>query len=90
MQETKYVTITSKRKKILLAISTIIYVQTVGKKTRIHVSGGTVYETRMTIGEIAKSLGDYFIKVHRGCRVSAMAVHNITDKINLSNGECLE
>ena len=90
MQETKYVTIISKRKKILLGISTIIYVQTVGKKSRIHVSGGTIYETRMTIGEIAKSLGDDFIKVHRGCLVSAMAVHNITDKINLSNGECLE
>lgn len=43
----------------------------------------------MTLGELEDKLGDGFIKIHRGCLVSAMAVHDITKKINLSNGESL-
>lgn len=34
-------------------------------------------------------LGEGFLKAHRGCLVSVMAIHNITDKINLNNGESL-
>lgn len=89
MQEAKYITIISDRRKVVLSISTILYVLMIGKNAEIHVSGGMVYETRMTLGELEKKLGDGFIKVHRGCIVSAMAVHDITDKINLSNGESL-
>lgn len=90
MQETKTITIISHRKKVVLSISTILYVLMIGKNAEIHVSGGMVYETRMTLGELEKELGENFIKVHRGCIVSAMAIHDITDKINLSNGESLE
>lgn len=90
MQETKYITIISNRKKIILGVSTILYVIMVGKNAEIHVSMGNIYQTRMSLGEIEKNLGDGFIKVHRGCLVSAMAIHDITDKINLSNGENLE
>ena len=43
----------------------------------------------MTLDQLEKMLGDGFIKVHRGCIVSAMAIHDITDNINLSNGESL-
>lgn len=73
----------------MLGVSTILYVIMAGKKAEIHVSGGKVYETRMNIGEIEEYLGDGFIKVHRGCIVSVMAIHDITDNINLSNGESL-
>lgn len=90
MQETKYITIISNRTKIVLGISTILYVLMIGKNAQIHVSGGKVYETRMTLKELEKELGEGFIKVHRGCIVSAMAIHDITDNINLSNGESLE
>ncbi len=59
------------------------------KIVEIHVSGGKIYPTRMTLPELEKELGDGFIKVHRGCIVSAMAIHNISDNINLNNGESL-
>ena len=89
MQETKNITITSKKRKVVLNISTILYVLMVGNNAEIHISGDMVYETRMTLGELEKKLGEGFIKVHRGCLVSAMAIHDITDTINLSNGESL-
>lgn len=89
MQKEKYITIISNRKKVMIDISTILYVLMVGKSGEIHVSGGKIYETRMTLAKLEKELGEDFIKVHRGCVVSAMAIHDITDKINLSNGESL-
>ena len=33
----------------------------------IHTSDGTLYRTRMSLGELEKNIGDGFIKVHRGC-----------------------
>lgn len=90
LQETKYITIVSNRKKIVLGISEILYILVSGKYTEIHISGGKIFRTRMTLHELEEKLGDSFIKVHRGCMVSAMAIHNITDSINLSNGEALE
>ena len=89
LQETKYITIISNNKKVVLNVSTILYVLMMGNNADIHVSGGTVYKTRMTFREIEEKLGDGFIKIHRGGIVSAMAIHDITDKINLSNGESL-
>ncbi|MGN0501595.1 MAG: LytTR family transcriptional regulator, partial [Ruminococcus sp.] len=47
------------------------------------------YETRVTLSELWEKLGDEFIKVNRGCIVSAMAIHDIADSINLNNGESL-
>ena len=90
MQEEKYITIISNRTKIVLNISSILYVLMLGKNAEIHLSSGRTYKTRMTLGELEKQLGEHFIKVHRGCIVSAMAIHDITDRINLSNGESLE
>lgn len=89
MQDEKYMTIISDRKKVLLNISTILYVIMMTKNAEIHMSDGRIYTTRMTMGELENELGDSFIKVHRGCLVSAMAIHDITDYINLSNGEKL-
>ena len=86
----KYITIISDRKEIVLNISTILYVLMIGKTAEIHVLGDRINGTRMTLGELEKKLGEQFIKVHRGCIVSAMAIHDITDSINLSNGEHLE
>ena len=89
LQKTKCITIISNNKKVVLNVSTILYVLMMGNNADIHVSGGTVYKTRMTFREIEEKLGDGFIKIHRGGIVSAMAIHDITDKINLSNGESL-
>ena len=74
----------------MLNINSILYVIMIGKNAELHVSGGKIYETRMTLSELERQLGDSFIKVHRGCIVSAMAIHDITEKINLCNGESLE
>ncbi|MGN1002800.1 MAG: LytTR family transcriptional regulator DNA-binding domain-containing protein [Oscillospiraceae bacterium] len=90
MQEKKSITIISDRKRIVLGISTILYVLMTGRKAEIHVSGGRVYETRMHLSELEEALGEGFIKVHRGCLVSVMAIHDITDSIDLCNGETLE
>ena len=72
LQEEKYITILSNKKKIVLKISTILYVLMVGKIAEIHVSGGKIYETRMTFSVLSEKLGDDFIKAHRGCLVSPM------------------
>lgn len=90
MQKTEYITIISNRKKIVLNINSILYAVMVGKCVEIHTSDGQVYETRITLADIENSLGDGFIKIHRGCVVSAKAIHTITDRINLNNGENLE
>lgn len=89
MQEEKYITVISKGKKTVLGISTILYVLMINKIAEIHISGGKIYQTRMTLAELEEKLGDGFIKVHRGCLVSAMAIHDISDNINLNNGESL-
>lgn len=90
MHETKHITIISSRKKVVLGVSAILYILVIGKNTQIHILGKKVYETKMSLNQLEKELGDGFIKVHRGCLVSAMAIHDITDKINLINGESLE
>ncbi|MGN0342001.1 MAG: LytR/AlgR family response regulator transcription factor [Roseburia sp.] len=89
MQEMNYITIISNKKKVVLGASTILYVLKIERKTEIHVSGGKIYETRMTFSELEEKLGEGFVKAHRGCIVSARAIHSITDHINLSNGESL-
>lgn len=89
MQESKHITIISSGRKIVLNTGTILYVLMTNKIVEIHVSGGKIYLTRMTLSKLEKELGDGFIKVHRGCIVSAMAIHSISDNINLNNGESL-
>lgn len=90
MQEAENITIISNRKKIVLSASTILYIQMLGRCAEIHVSSGTVYRTRMSLGALADSLGDSFIKIHRGCLVSVRAIHAVSDRIDLNNGETLE
>lgn len=89
MQETKYITVMSNGRKTVLGIRTILYVLMINKIAEIHVSGGKIYQTRMTLSELEEKLGDGFIKANRGCIVSAMAIHDISDNINLNNGESL-
>lgn len=89
MQNIRTIKMISNRKDVVLNISTILYVLTNGKKVEIHVSGGSVYEIRMSLHILEEQLGEEFIKVHRGCLVSARAIYDITDTVNLSNGEQL-
>lgn len=89
MQGGKYITVLSNGKKLVLNANTILYVLMIERTAEIHVSGGKVYETRMKISELEEALGEGFLKVHRGCLVSVLAIHDITDHVNLNNGEAL-
>ena len=89
MQEAAYITVLSNGTKLVLNVDTILYVLMSEKAAEIHVAGGKIYETRRKLSELEEALGDGFIKAHRGCLVSVMAIHDITDHINLNNGESL-
>lgn len=89
MQEAGTITIISNRNEVVLNISQILYVQMKGNFAVIHTSHDLVYQTRISLTELEETLGDNFIKVKRGCLVSVLAIHSVTDKINLCNGESL-
>ncbi|MGN1306407.1 MAG: LytTR family DNA-binding domain-containing protein [Faecousia sp.] len=90
MQEAGTITIISNKQEVVLNTSQILYVQMKGNYAFIHISRELVYQTRSTLTELEEILGDNFIKVKRGCLVSALAIHSVTDKINLCNGESLD
>ena len=89
LQNTNYLTIICDRKKLSIDIRTILYIQMHENMAEIHTSGGKVYKSLITLERLESTLGDLFLKVHRSRLVSVMAIHDITDKINLNNGEQL-
>lgn len=68
----------------------ILHVLVNGRNTEIHVLGDKVYETRVSILELAGQLAEGFIRIHRGCLVAVRVIHDITDRVYLNNGETLE
>lgn len=89
LPEQRYITFVSNRRKVVLNVGHVLYVLMDGNNAIIHVSNGQVYKTRMTFGDVAEKLGDGFLHIHRGGIVSVRAIHDITDKIHLNNGETL-
>ena len=83
--KSEYITIISERQKVVISVSSILYIVMKGKSAEIHLSDGKIYNTRMTFAALEEMLGDGFIKAHRGCIVSAMAIHEISDMIDLVN-----
>lgn len=90
MQDAGYLTFFSNRKETVVGISAILYCIMRGATAEIHLNGGKIYKTRTTFADIEKKLGNNFIKIHRGCLVSAMAIHEINDKIVLNTGESID
>lgn len=78
------------KKTMEIPLNTILYIIMEGNNALVHLQSGQVYQSRITLAEIESLLDDYFIKVKRGCMVSVTAIHNITDKVNLVNGETLD
>lgn len=78
------------KKSISLPLHTILYVIMDGNNANFHMQSGQILQSRITLAEIEDSLDDNFIKIKRGCLVSVFAIHNITDKVNLINGENLD
>ncbi|MGN1003014.1 MAG: LytR/AlgR family response regulator transcription factor, partial [Oscillospiraceae bacterium] len=89
MPESNHITIRSDNRDIVLNISTILYVLMKKNYAEIHTFSGRRYTTRATLSELERALGDSFLKVSRGCLVSVMAIHDITNVIELTNGESL-
>ncbi|MGI6021109.1 MAG: LytTR family transcriptional regulator DNA-binding domain-containing protein [Lachnospiraceae bacterium] len=90
MQDERYITVTSNRKKIQIGISTILYVIMKRNDAEIHVAGNKIFTVRMTLKKLKEELGDGFLAVHRSCLVSVIAIHDIKDKVYLNNGEALD
>ena len=83
------ISVISNRRRISLPAEEIFYIQLVGRRSVIHVSGGRIYETYTTIEELAQMLGSSFIRVDRATLVSARSIHIIGKRIELINGETL-
>ena len=89
MEGTQYITIQSGKKEVTLDIRSIRYVKMSRNYATIHVCPDKEYETRRTMEDLEQLLGENFIKVHRSTLVSVMAIHEISDKVYLSNGKSL-
>lgn len=84
-----HISVISNRRHISLSAEDIFYIQLVGRRSVIHVSGDKTYETYTTINELAQILGSSFIRIDRATLVSAKSIHAIGKKIELINGETL-
>ena len=78
-----------KKREYAIAINTILYVTVKQGIVDIHTHGEHVYHARMSLKRMKEQLGDGFIMVQKNTLVSARAIHEISDKIYLSNGEAL-
>lgn len=90
MKNRGVLTIIADKKPINIPQHTILYIIMEGNNAFVHLQTGQVYQSRITLAELEPLLDDNFIKVKRGCMVSVTAIHNITDKVNLVNGETLD
>ena len=88
--EEKTITFISERKTYTLPVTSILYIMMKKQDAYVHVSDGSVLKTRMTFAEFQKELGEDFIRIHRGCLVSAKAIHSVNQLLTLSNGDSLE
>lgn len=89
MMSAKLLTVVSQREQVSIRINSIIYCCALGRTIEIHTCDGRVIPTRCILSNIEKELGSEFVRIHRGCIVSARAIHRIDDMIRLSDGESL-
>lgn len=62
--KSEYITIISERKKVVISVSSILYIVMEGKTAEIHLSDGKIYNTRMT-----------FAALEEKCWVTALSRH---------------
>ena len=67
----------------------VLYITMKRNYAEFHLAGGKVQEVRVTMAQLEEQLGPDFLKIHRSTLVSVRAIHNVTDTVNLSNGETL-
>ena len=73
-----------------IEIKSILYILMKRKISEIHILGGKIIESRVTFSDLISMLDEDMIIVCRGCAVSALAIHKISKKIELCNGEELD
>lgn len=83
------ITIMSRREKVKIECRTVLYASTEKNNAYIHISDGQVYESRITLEKLKRLLGEDFIMIHRSYLVSALAIHDITNKVHLIKGDSL-
>lgn len=86
----KTISFIANRKRYTIPINDILYVLMKKQDAYVHLSNGSVLKTRKTFAEFQDECGDDFIRISRGCLVSAMAIHSVKKLVNLSNGDSLE
>lgn len=89
MSEPNFITITVNYKRIELDVRMIQYVFIDHNIAEFHLSNDTQCKTRIPIKKLEPMLGDEFIRVHRNYLVAVRAIHDISDKVYLNNGETL-
>ena len=72
-----------------LALYTVLYVSMQRNYAEFHLAGGRIVTARMTMAKLEEEMGSGFVKIHRSILVSVRAIHDVTDTVNLSNGEKL-
>lgn len=89
MPEKNIITITVNYKRITLDARMIQYVFINHNIAEFHLSNDAQYKTRLSIKALESMLGDEFIRIHRNYLVAVRAIHTISDKVYLNNGETL-
>lgn len=89
MPEKHTVSITANYKRIEIDTRTIQYVFINQNTAEFHLSTGEQYQTRFPLSRLEAQLGDEFLKIHRNYLVAIRAIHSISDKVYLNNGETL-
>ena len=67
----------------------ILYIMMRRNYAEFHLAGGKLKEARVTMAQLETRLGVEFVKIHRSTLVSVRAIHDVTDTVNLNNGEKL-
>lgn len=89
MKNAKSITFFSDMREVTLNVRTILYIKVTSGIAYVHLVSGDILPTRTTITEFESMLDENFIKIKRGCLVSVFAIHNVTETVNLNNGESL-
>lgn len=67
----------------------VLYIMMRRNYAEFHLAGGKLKEARVTMAQLETRLGVEFVKIHRSTLVSVRAIHDVTDTVNLNNGEKL-
>lgn len=89
VEDDKYITLVVNRKHINVNIDSILYVIVDGKVARFRMIEDKIYKTNMPLLQIEEKLADKFIKIGRSVLVSGKAIHSVSIRLNLINGETL-